>query len=325
MTNLPSRRRFLAACGVSLASLPYRAHAADGFPRRPVTLLVPFPAGGTADVTYRVLATATEPYLGQPVVIENRPGASATLGVMAMLNTPPDGYRLTIVHSAVLRMQLMQKTPYDARKDITPIIAISAFNVGLMVRKDSPFRTFKDFVEAARKNPGGVSYGSNGAATAQHLALVQVAEQEGVQFNHIPYKGDAEATNALLGGHIDAHAGGTGMGELVDGGKARWLALFSDERLARWPDVPTLYDLGYQIPASSPNGIVGPAGMDPSVVRTLHDAFKQALFSPSHRQALERAGQAVQYLDGEDFGKLLVQHYALEHERIAKAGLLAAP
>ncbi|GAA5235855.1 tripartite tricarboxylate transporter substrate binding protein [Verticiella sediminum] len=327
--SISSKRRLLlagaAAAGcAALAGRPLAARAASAFPTRPVTLIVPFPPGGTADVTYRILATATEPFLGQTVVIENRPGASATLGAVAIASAPPDGYRLTVTHSAVLRMQLMQKTAYDALKDFTPVIAVSAFNVGLMVPTDSPFRTFEDFVEAARREPDRISYGSNGTATAQNLALVQVAEQEGVRFNHIPFKGDAEATSALLGGHIHAHAGGTGLGALVDGGKARWLALFSDTRLARWPDVPTLYDLGYEIPASSPNGIIGPAGMDPAVVQVLHDAFKQGLESPAHVQALEQAGQAVQYLSGEDFGKLIAEHFELERERIGKAGLLAA-
>src|SRR5690606_17582272 len=138
------------------------------------------------------------------------------------------------------------------------------------------------------------------------------------------FKGDAEATTALLGGHIDAHAGGTGLGALVDGGKARWLALFSDVRLARWPEAPTLFDLGYNVPASSPTGIMGPAGMPPEVIARLHDAFKQALYTPEHGPALEQAGQAVQYRDGQGFAELIKEHYGLERERVSKAGLLAA-
>ncbi len=296
----------------------------DTFPSRPVSLIVPFPPGGTADNTYRVLARAAEPYLGQSIVVENRAGASATMGAVAIANAVPDGYHLTVTHSAVLRMQLMQRTSYDALRDFDPIIQISALNVGLLVRKESPFQVWKDFIDAARQSPGDVSYGSNGVATSQNLALTQIAEQEKITLNHIPYKGDAEAITGLLGGFIDAHAGGTGLGSLVDGNKARWLALFSDVRLSRWPDVPTLYDLGYNVPASSPTGIIGPAGMPKNVVARLHDAFKRALYDPAHVKILEESGQAVQYRDGEAFRKLIAEQYALERERISRAGLLAA-
>lgn len=325
--NFSNKRRSLIQAGLyaggALISVPLLSRAATNFPAKPITLIVPFPAGGTADTTYRVLAKAAEPHLGQSIVVENRAGASATLGAVAIANAAPDGYRLTVTHSAVLRMQLMQDTSYDALKDFDPIIQISALNVGMLVRQDSPFRNWGDFIEAARRNPDKVSYGTNGVATAQNLAMIQIAEQEKVKLNHIPYKGDAEATTGLLGGHIDAHAGGTGLGSLVDGGKARWLALFSDVRLSRWPDVPTLYDLGYNVPASSPTGIMGPAGMPPEVIATLHDAFKKALYTPEHVHILEQSGQAVQYRDSAGFAELIKEHYGLERERIDKAGLLA--
>ncbi|RYY63710.1 MAG: tripartite tricarboxylate transporter substrate binding protein, partial [Comamonadaceae bacterium] len=227
--SMPLKRRSFLAAGLSAASvgLPGLAAAQDAFPSRPVTLIVPFPAGGTADTVFRALAKSTEPHLGQPLVIENRPGASATLGAAAVAQGKPDGYQIAVMHSAVLRLQLMQKTSYDALKDLTPIIQVSALDVGLIVRADSPYKTFKDFIEDARKRPGMVTYGTNGTATSQNLALVTLAAQEGVKLNHIPYKGDAEATVAVLGGHIDAQAGGTILGNLVDGGKARWLAVFS--------------------------------------------------------------------------------------------------
>lgn len=323
------RRRLLLKLGLyagTLAGVPAFAKQKqdDSFPSRPISLIVPFPPGGTADNTYRVLAKAAEPHLGQSVVVENRAGASATMGAVAIANAPADGYHLTVTHSAVLRMQLMQRTAYDALRDFDPIIQISALNVGLLVREESPFQVWKDFIEAARQAPGEVSYGSNGVATSQNLALTQIAEQEKITFNHIPYKGDAEAITGLLGGFIDAHAGGTGLGSLVDGDKARWLALFSDVRLARWPDVPTLYDLGYNVPASSPTGIIGPAGMPGNVIDRLHDAFKKALYDSAHVRILEQSGQAVQYRDSAAFGKLIKQQYALERDRIRRAGLLAA-
>jgi tripartite-type tricarboxylate transporter receptor subunit TctC len=323
----PLQRRTLLAVAASAASvgLPRFAGAQDtAFPSRPVTLIVPFPAGGTADTVFRALAKATEPHLGQPVVVENRPGASATLGAAAVAQGKPDGYQIAVMHSAVLRLQLMQKTTYNALTDLTPIIQVSALDVGMVVRADSPYKTFKDFIEDARKRPGRVSYGTNGTATSQNLALVTLAAQEGVQLNHVPYKGDAEATVALLGGHIDAQAGGTILGNMVDGGKARWLAVFSDRRLKKWPDAPTLFDLGYKIPASSPTGLIGPANMPAPVVKKLHDAFRAGLNDAGTVKALEANAMDVYYKDGPAYAKLIRESYDIEKDRVGRAGLLAA-
>ncbi|RZN36249.1 tripartite tricarboxylate transporter substrate binding protein [Bradyrhizobium sp. Leo121] len=319
-----SRRSWLGGVGaLSLpASWPRRSWANDKFPSRPVTLIVPFPAGGTADTTFRVLATAAAGHLGQPIVVENRPGASATLGAVAMLSASSDGYRIAVTHSAVLRVQLMQKTPYDALQDFTPIIQIGAFNVGMVVRQDSPFKTWGDFIAEARKRPEEVNYGTNGPATAQNLAMVQVADIEKIKLIHVPFKGDSEGIAALLGAHIDAHAGGTILGDLVDNRQARWLAVFSDERLKRWPDAPTLYDLGYDVTAASPNGLIGPKGMPQEVVQRLHDAFKLALFDPQHVAIQEKYGQSIQYRDGADFGEVIRKNFEIEREKIRRAGLL---
>lgn len=321
------KRRSLLAAGVAgstvLACPLARAQEAN-FPSRPVTLIVPFPAGGTADMVYRALAKSTEPHLGQPIVIENKPGASATLGAATVAQGKPDGYQIAVMHSAVLRLQLMQKTSYNALTDLTPIIQVSALDVGILVRADSPYKTFKDYIEDARKRPGKVNYGTNGTATSQNLALITLAAQEGIQLTHVPYKGDAEATVALLGGHIDAHAGGTLLGTLVDSGKARWLAVFSDKRLKKWPDVPTLWDLGYKIPASSPTGLIGPAHMPPAIVKRLHDAFKAGLEDPHTVSALERYAMDVYYKDGPAYGALIRESYEIEKDRVRRAGLLAA-
>jgi tripartite-type tricarboxylate transporter receptor subunit TctC len=216
----------------------------------------------------------------------------------------------------------MQKTSYDALKDIAPVIQISALDVGILVRADSPYQTFKDYIEAARKRPGEVTYGTNGIATSQNLALITLAAEEGVKLNHVPHKGDAEATAALLGGHIDAHAGGTLLGTLVDSGRARWLAVFSDRRLKRWPNVPTLFDLGYKIPASSPTGLVVAAGTPQAVIDRLHDAFRKGLEDKSTMEALERYAMDVYYKNGKDYGALIRESWDIEKERVGRAGLL---
>ncbi|MBN8991442.1 MAG: tripartite tricarboxylate transporter substrate binding protein [Rhizobiales bacterium] len=319
-----SRRSWLAGLAATSVAAPLygTSRANDNFPSRPVTLIVPFPAGGTADTTFRVLATAAARHLGKPIVVENRAGASATLGAVAMMSTPPDGYKIAVTHSAVLRVQLMQPTPYDALTDFTPIIQVGAFNVGMVARQDSPFKSFADIIAEARSRPEKINYGTNGPATAQNLAIVQVAAIENVKLVHVPFKGDAEAIAALLGGHIDTHAGGTLLGDLVENKQARWLAIFADERLKRWPDVPTLYDLGYDVTAASPNGLIGPKGMPQEVVQRLHDAFKLALFDPQHVEIQEKYGQSIQYRDGAGFGEVIRKNFELEREKIRRAGLL---
>lgn len=328
--SIDRTRRALLATGASAlgaASIGWPTVVAGqeaGFPSKPVTLIIPFPAGGTADVVYRALAKATEPHLGQTIVIENKPGASATFGASTVAAARPDGYQIAVMHSGVLRLQLMQKTSYNALTDLTPIIQISALDVGMVVRAESPYKSFKDYVEDARRRPGQVSYGTNGIATSQNLALITLAAQEKITLTHVPYKGDAEATAALLGGIIDAHAGGTILGSLVDGGKARWLVLFSDRRLKKWPDVPTLYDLGYKIPVGSPTGLIGPANLPAPIVKKLHEAFKAGLADPLTVSTLERNAMDVYYKDGAAYAALIRQSYDIEKERVGRAGLLMA-
>lgn len=317
-----SRRSFVASAGIPLVapSLSGKAVAQD-FPSRPVILIAPSAPGGTTDQAFRMLAKAAEPHLGQPIVIENRPGANTSLGVVAVSRGKPDGYQLAVMLGAVLRNQLLQKTSYDVLTDLTPVIQVTAFDVGIIVRVDSPLKTFKDFIEDARRRPGQLNYGTNGPATSQHLIMMQVAAQEGVNITFVPFKSEAEGTVALLGGHIDAYGASPAVGGLVDGGKARWLAVFSDKRLKKWPDAPTLIDVGYTLSASSFAGIVGPAGMPAAVVARLHDAFRQGLSDPGFITTLDRFAMDVHYRDSAAYAASIREQYEIEKERLRRAGL----
>src|SRR5215207_647421 len=197
----------VALIGIVLAGA---AHA-QPFPSRPVTLIVPWPAGGTTDIGMRALATATEKHLGQPIVIENRPGAGGTLGPGQMANSArPDGYTLAQIPITVFRLPYMQKTAFDPTKDFTYIIGLTGYTFGVVVKSDARWKTFQDFLADAKANPGKINYGTPGAGTSLHITMEQIAKQRGIKWVHIPFKGSAETTNALLGGHIDAVADSTG-------------------------------------------------------------------------------------------------------------------
>ncbi len=293
-------KRLLAAALLTLAAT---GAAAQGFPTRPVTLIVPWPPGGSTDIAMRALAEATQKHLGQPIVVENRPGAGGTLGAVALLKAPPDGYTLTQIPLGVFRVPHLQPTPYNPLADFTYVIGISGYTFGVVVRADAPWKTWGELIAYAKANPDKVTYGTPGANTSLHITMEDIAFTQGIRWTHVPYKGNAENMAALLGGHIDVAADSTGWGPQVDAGKMRLLVTWGPNRTKRWPNVPTLKELGFGIVSNSPYGIAGPKGMDPQVVKILHDAFKKGMEDPVHLQALEKLDQELVYMSSEDYAK----------------------
>jgi tripartite-type tricarboxylate transporter receptor subunit TctC len=302
-------KRLLVA---SLLALAASGAAAQGFPNRPVTLIVPWPAGGTTDIVMRALAEATQKYLGQPVVVENRPGAAGSLGAVALLKAPPDGYTVTQIPLSVFRLPHLQPTPYNPLTDLTYIAGVSGYTFGVVVRSDAPWQTWNELVAFAKANPDKVSYGTPGANTSLHITMEEIAFTQGITWTHVPYKGNAENNAGLLGGHINVSADSTGWGPQVDAGKMRLLVTWGPQRTKRWPNVPTLKELGYGIVSNSPYGIAGPKGMDPQVVRILHDAFKKGMEDPIHLQALEKFDQELVYMSSEEYAKFARDTFAAE-------------
>ncbi|MBV9955284.1 MAG: tripartite tricarboxylate transporter substrate binding protein [Pseudolabrys sp.] len=275
---------------------------AQDYPNRPVTLVVPWPAGGTTDISMRALASATEKHLRQSIVIDNRPGAGGVLGPQTVAEkAAPDGYTLVQVPITVFRWPFMRKTTLDPAKDFTWIIGLTGYTFGIVVRADSPWRTFKEFLAFAKANPGKINYGTPGAGTTLHITMEQIAKQEGITWTHVPFKGTAETTQALLGGHIQAVADATGWGPLVKAGQLRLLVIWSDERSKNYPDAPTLKESGINLVSNSPFGLAGPKGMDPKVVKILHDAFKKGMDEPAYRAELVKLDQEPAYLSSTDY------------------------
>jgi tripartite-type tricarboxylate transporter receptor subunit TctC len=322
--TLTTRRTVLALAAATAVLAPAGSALAQAYPNKPITMIVPWPAGGSTDRHLRTLAEIASKHLGQNIIVENKPGAGGTLGPGQMaLTAKPDGYTIAQFPMGMLRIPHMQKTLWNPLTDFSYIIGVSGYTFGFTVKADSPYKTFNDYIEAARKNPGKVDYGSTGIGTSPHLLMEELAANAKVNLVHVPYKGNADLQQALLGGHVQAQSDATGWDKFVDGGQMRLLVTFGDKRTKRWPEVPTARDLGYGVVSSSPYGLVGPKGMDPAIVRTLHDAFKKAMDDPKHMEVLGQLNQEVWYRNGDEYLQWAKETYAKDKALIERLGLAA--
>jgi tripartite-type tricarboxylate transporter receptor subunit TctC len=297
---------------------------AQAYPSRPVTLIVPWPPGGSTDRHLRGLAELASKHLGQNIIIDNKPGGGGTTGPGGMaLMAKPDGYTIAQFPLGMLRIPHMQKTQWNPLTDFSFIIGVTGYTFGVVVRADSPYKSFNDYVEAARKQPGKIDFASTGIGTTPHLNMEEVADAAKVTLNHVPFKGNADSTQALLGGHVMAQSDASGWDKLVDGGQVRLLVTFGEKRTTRWPNVPTAKELGYGVVSTSPYGIAGPKGMDPAIVKTLHDAFKKAMDEPKHMELLAQLNQDPIYMNSADYAKWARDTYAKEKALIERLGLAA--
>ncbi|MCD6078726.1 MAG: h16 [Ramlibacter sp.] len=316
-------RRAVLGAAASLVACPALAVAqSDSYPSRPISLIVPWPAGGQTDITMRILADLAQRSLGQPVVVENRPGAAGTLVGPALRAAAPDGYVIGQLPITLYRAPLQRKVAWDPLRDITPVIQISGVTFGIVVPADSGFRSMADLLAWGREHPGWLTVGSTGIGSTAHLAMEDVLAREGVRYVHVPYKGTADQMLAVAGGTLMVGVNSTGFAPYLDSGKLRLLAIFSAQRSKRWPQVPTMRELGHPDAVyTSPYGIGLPAGADPVVVRKLHDAFKAAMFDPLHLQEIARYDQQPDYLDTADYGRRVREVTAREWLLLARLGL----
>jgi len=312
--------RTLALLGLAVV-LPAMAQE---FPSRPVLLICPWPAGGSTDTHLRRFAEIAAKHLGQPVVIENRPGGAGMVGPGNMAQTArPDGYTLSQLPVSAFRIPHMQKVAWDPVRDFTYIIGLTGYTFGVVVRSDSQIKSFRELLDYAKGNPGKFSYGSTGTGTSPNLLMEEVAMKSGVQFLHVPFKGNADSTQALMGGHIMAQSDATGWARFVDAGQFRLLVTFGNRRTKRWPNVPTAKDLGLDVVSTSPYGIVGPRGMDPRIVKILHDGFRKTLDEPEHLKVLDQFDQEYWYQSSEDYARYGRETLQKERALIERLGLLA--
>ena len=320
-----TRRHVLAQPVLALAAglaAPRPGHAA-GFPERPIRLIVPWATGGSTDAQMRSLAEIAGREFGQPIIIENRPGARGTLGAQTLLTQArPDGYTLSQIHAGVFTHPFMTRSAsWDSLNDFTYILAITGYMSGLVVRSDAPWQSWGELIADARARPGQISLGTSGVGGLSHLIMAQLMQAEGVEMLHVPYRGVAETTTALLGGQVMAVADSSGWAPHVEAGRMRLLVVWANDRAKRFPDVPTIKELGHDVGGIAPYGLAGPKGMDPAVVQRLHDGFRRAMFDPAHLAMLERYDMPALYLSGEDFRNWVAARMPVEREIIGRLGI----
>lgn len=302
---------------------PAAAQGSDQYPSRPISIVIPTGPSVSGDIIMRAYSEIVGKLLGQPLMIDNKPGGSGALAAAYVAaNGRPDGYMLLNITIPIYRVPAMQKTSYDPVKDFTPIILLGGYTLGGVVRSDSPFKTWKDVLDFSRVNPGQFTYTTVGPHTANSIAMETMARESGVQFTHVPGKGGGEGLAAVLGGHVSAMVESPAWAPLVASGKMRLLFLLNQERSKKWPDVPTIRELGYQYTFDSPYGVVGPKGMDPAVVKKLHDAFKIAFDDPKVIETYEKFDFVRRYLPTAEYEKFVVKLNDDERAAMARLGFV---
>jgi tripartite-type tricarboxylate transporter receptor subunit TctC len=319
---MTDRRNFLATTtALAAGSLLPGLVRADSYPSRTIKYICPWPAGGGTDIVMRALAESAGKILHQNIIVENKPGAGGMLGGIELMNAKPDGYTLAQIPVGAFRIPHMQKVQYDTLNDFNWIICLTGYTFGLVVREDSPIKSIKDLIAFAKANPEKFSYATPGTGTSPHLAVEEFAQRAGIKLSHIPYKGNAQSLQAVMGGHVMATSDSTGWGPMVDAGKLRLLATYGSQRTTRWPDVPTLNELGYETVSDSPYGVCGPRGMDPAVVKIIHDAFKKSLDDPAVQASFKQYDQTVIYMDTAQYTQFAKASFASEKKMIERLGL----
>jgi tripartite-type tricarboxylate transporter receptor subunit TctC len=312
---------FLALLACSAFAL-----AQDSYPSKPITMIVPFPPGGVADITGRPLAAMMERSLKQPVVIVNRTGAGGALGMSQVAKSAPDGYTILMGLSSIsifpVSDRINGKQPAYEMKDFAPIALISSDPTVLVVRAESPYKTLKDFVDAAKANPGKINYSSSGVYGTLHVAMEIFANSAGIKLFHVPYGGGGPAVNALLGGQVEALASGpaAAIGQ-IKGGKMRALAAWSDKRLALMPDLPTFKELGYDAEFYIWAGVFAPVATPQPILARLREAVRAAVNDPDFKAAMDKVGTPISYLDAPEFQKFWdhdAKRLAVALEKIGK-------
>jgi tripartite-type tricarboxylate transporter receptor subunit TctC len=325
--SINSKRRLVLQAGAGVAGIAATglsispALAQGDYPNRPITFICPWPAGGTADATMRVLTRVASQLLGQPIVFENRAGASGMIGARAIAVAQPDGYTIGQLPISITRFSQLGTVPFDPLKNFTYIARTSGQTFGMVVRPESPYKTLADLVAAAKANPGKISYATAGIAGATHVGMEEFCFAAGIKMNHVPYKGGAPALMDTLAGMVDVLADSSSWAPHVGQGKLRLLATWGEQRPARFKDAPTLKNAGYDVVVDAPNGIGAPAGLPPQVVAKLNDAFHKAVMSPQFKEACEKIDAPLMYLNGEEYRKYVLSQYVRDKRLIEKLNL----
>jgi tripartite-type tricarboxylate transporter receptor subunit TctC len=292
------------------------------FPSKPITMIIPYAAGGSSDMVGRKLAELASKYIKQSIVAEVKPGGAGVLGTSLVANAAPDGYTLLLASDSMLYYVPHQRSvPYDPR-EFTYIIQVTEGDMPFVVRTDSKYKTFKEFVEEARKSPGKLKYQSQGPKSAGHVQAEYVFWVEKVKVIHIPGAGASEVIRQLLGGHVDAGIT-AGLGPQIKAGTIRPLAVAAETRNRFYAESPTFHDLGYKamVPFGAKFGVVGPKGLPPGITKKLHDAFKKAHEEEAFATLMDNMLTTRLYKDSEGYRQYSIGAYETVGQIIRDLGL----
>jgi tripartite-type tricarboxylate transporter receptor subunit TctC len=283
---------------------------AQEFPTKPINILMSFTPGQSVDVSIRMLANTAQKFLGQPFIVSNNGGGGGSVALGIVAKEKPDGYHLVgCASTGLILIPQFRTVPYKL-DDFIPIMHYGAPQTGLVVRADSPWKTLKEFIDYAKKNPGKVTYSTTGAGTPPHLAMENIGKVEGgIQWTMIPYTGGTPDV-PLLGGHVTACSGGASWLPQVRAGSLRILATYGEKRMKSYPDVPTLKDLGYDIVTPVVFMLAAPKGTPSPVIKKLDEAFRKAMDDPEFVRYLESMEIDVSYRNHENTKKYLEEAYS---------------
>ena len=318
---LTTRRRVLQGLGAALLPLPAAFAFAKDYPTKPIELVVPSSAGGGTDALARSFSELVKKHLPQPVIVNNRPGASGVVGMGDVLNSRPDGYKVSMVIAelVILPHLGLSKITYA---DFAPVARLNADPAAITVKADAPWNTLEEFLAAARAKPGDVRVGNSGNGSIWHLAAAGLEDKTGVQFNHVPYQGAAPGVVALLGGHIDAVAMSPAeVAVHVQGGKLKMLAVMADQRIPAFDKVPTLKERNIDLSIGTWRGLAVPKATPADVIDVLRGATRKAADDPAMREALDKLNLGFAYLDADAFGQAMQRDNAYFQQLVPKLKL----
>ena len=324
MSRNPNRRTVVAAAAASALLAAVGRAVAQAFPGKPIKLIVGFAPGGAVDIIARAVGQQIGATLGQPVVVDNRPGAGTNIAMRALIDSPADGHTLMLTaNSIAANPALYQPAPFDPARDVTPIALVGRVPVVIAANAAGGPESIAKLIAASKAKANSVSYGSPGNGSTPHLAVELFARAAGVDLLHVPYKGGAPAINDVLAGHIQAVAvNALEVQPHVKSGKLRVLTVLSPTRTAIFPDVPSIAEAGFAgFEASVWYGFIGPAGMPPAVVAQLHAAIQKALTVPEVRDRLVNAGGEVQPGPTERLTQLIASEQARYARLIREASI----
>jgi len=313
-------RVFLAACGALLAA----SAAAQNFPTRPIRIIVPYAPGGSTDVVFRILAPRLSEDLGQPVLVENRPGGSSTIGLDLAAKSPPDGHTWAIPNITFgANPSLIKKMPFDSQKDLLPVSQVTVVNLVLSLHPSVPARSVKELIALAKAHPGQLNFASAGNASANHLATAKFMNQTGTNMVHVPYKGGGPAVVSLVAGETSLlFATIPSAIQHIQSGRLRALGVSRAKRSSALPDVPTIAEAGVPgFEAIEWNGVMLPAGTPPAIVRRVHQALSKSLALPAIQERIVNVGAEVVDSSPEEFGAFLKSEFASWAKVIKEVGI----